>query len=110
MGIWVVASPFALGFGRNHAAMWSNVAVGLTVILLALASLWGEETIQAAIVPLGVWLFASAFVLGFSSRGLFWSNVVMAFLVVAGALVSEGLRPGSLPGKPPRFLKRVLGR
>jgi SPW repeat len=102
LGIWVVLSPFVLGYGRSHAAMWSNVAVGLVIILLSLASQSGHETlVQAVIVPLGVWLFISAFVLRFSSVPLFWNNVVMSFLIIAGVLVTEGLRQGTFPGEPP---------
>jgi|SRR5208337_4496776 len=92
LALWVLISPLVLGFGGNTALMWSNLAVGLPILLVTLASHLGYDILEPVIVPLGIWLFASTFVLGMSSVGLFWSNVVTAFLAVAGGPVSEGLR------------------
>jgi len=35
LGIWVLASPWALGFANIHPAMAHNVALGIIVIILA---------------------------------------------------------------------------
>jgi hypothetical protein len=39
-GLWLIASPFALGFSTNHVATVNTVAVGLFVTLL---SAWALE-------------------------------------------------------------------
>ena len=39
-GLWLIASPFALGFGMSHVATVNTVAVGLFVTLL---SAWALE-------------------------------------------------------------------
>jgi hypothetical protein len=39
-GLWLIASPFALGFATNHVATVNTVAVGLFVTLL---SAWALE-------------------------------------------------------------------
>ena len=35
LGIWLILSPFLLGFGAVEAAMWNSVIVGLIVLALA---------------------------------------------------------------------------
>jgi len=92
-GLWVILSPFVLGFSQNPAAVWNNLTVGAALVLLALASGWGGGAIFGLTVPLGAWLFASPFVLGFKTAEFLGNNVIMAFAVIAGALIAEGLRP-----------------
>ena len=95
LGIWVALSPFVLRFTQNSAGKWSNIAVGITLVLVALASGWGDEALEGLVVPLGIWLFASPFVLGFSRVAFLANNVTMAFIVIAAGAISDGLR---LPG------------
>ncbi len=92
MGIWVIISPFVLGFSPNPEAMWNNITVGVACLAVAFASEWWDEGLQALVVPLGTWLFMSPFVLGFSRAAFVWNNVMMAFLVIGAGLISEGLR------------------
>ena len=40
LGIWILISPFVLGFSAEVVAMWTFVLVGLAVALLAAAELW----------------------------------------------------------------------
>ncbi|MEX0853335.1 MAG: SPW repeat protein [Bauldia sp.] len=40
LGIWVLASPFVLGFSSIANAMWTHVLVGLAVAVLAAVELW----------------------------------------------------------------------
>jgi len=91
-GIWVAFSPLLLGFGRNTAALWNNIAVGIALTLVAIVGEWVDGGFQALVVPLGVWLFASPFVLGFSSAAFLVNNVTMAFVVIAAGAISDGLR------------------
>ena len=92
LGLWVVVSPFVLGFSRNAAAMWSNIAVGAAVVFLAVASERGNGLVPALIVPLGAWLFWSPFFLGFSGAAFLANNIIMAFAVISGAVCREYLR------------------
>jgi hypothetical protein len=92
LGIWVALSPFVIGFNQNVAGKWSNIAVGIALVLVALASTWGDEAFEGLVVPLGIWLFASPFVLGFSRWGFLVNNLIMAFIVIAAGAISDGLR------------------
>ena len=40
LGVWVLVSPFVLGFSTETIATWTHVAVGLAVAVLAAAELW----------------------------------------------------------------------
>jgi hypothetical protein len=86
-GVWLLVSPFVLGFSRNTALTWNNVMVGALVAVLSLAS--RSEPVKGLLVLLGAWLFASVFVLGFVRLAPLWNNLVVAFLVIVGALFSE---------------------
>lgn len=39
-GLWVLISPFVLGFVGSAAAMWTSVIIGAAVALLAAVELW----------------------------------------------------------------------
>src|SRR5579859_3033576 len=81
-GLWVVGSPFVLGFSGNVEALWNNIAVGAAIILLALANGRGGELVAGGIVVLGGWLFLSAFCLDYTNAAFLRNNVVMAFVVI----------------------------
>ena|ERR1051326_4018317 len=97
LGIWVFVSPFVLGVPAGSAAMWSNVAIGAAVVLLALAGGWQQGAVQGLTVPLGAWLFASPFILNFSGTGFLWNNVICAFALVAETAYGGALRSFPAP-------------
>ncbi len=39
VGLWLAASPFALGLTSNANAMWNDITVGLSVVVFSLAGL-----------------------------------------------------------------------
>lgn len=88
LGVWVILSPWALGFQDTTAAMTNAVVIGLALIAAALGAIfvpraWEEWTEGA----LGLWLIASPWVLGFSTlRDAMLSAVVTGVVVVALAL------------------------
>jgi hypothetical protein len=40
LGLWVVVSPWVLGFAAMAAAMWGHVVIGLAIVVLAALELW----------------------------------------------------------------------
>lgn len=82
--------------------MWSNIAMGAAVVLLTLVSGSGERPIQWLIVPLAAWLFFSPFVLGFAGKVFFANNIIMAFVVIAGAAASEEIHVARVSRGSPR--------
>jgi hypothetical protein len=94
LGLWVFASPWVLqhtmAAGAETAgavtgsAMWNLYIVGIAIAALATAALFAfqawEEWLNLA---LGAWLFASPWVLGFSTSVLLmWNAVIVGALVV----------------------------
>ncbi len=42
LGLWVLVSPWVLGFYGINTALWSNIAVGILIIVVALWELFGH--------------------------------------------------------------------
>ena len=88
LGVWMILSPWALGFQGTTMAMSNAVVIGLALIAAALGAIfvpraWEEWTEGA----LGAWLIASPWVLGFSMHSLATrSTVVTGVVIVALAL------------------------
>ncbi len=88
LGVWLILSPWLLGFSGTPAATWNAVVVGVVVALMALLHLRGgpmwEEWLN---VLLGVWLILSPWLLGFSGVGnAMWNALIVGVLVGALAL------------------------
>lgn len=103
-GIWVVISPFVLGFSNLRAAMWNNVATGLAVVLLALSRSESYSAAPSVVnVLLGVWLIISGFVLVFSIPVGFWINVILGIIIALAALTAATRQPQPVaPAAAPR--------
>lgn len=43
LGVWIVLSPWIFGSGTHTVLFWSNVVVGLVVVLLGVWELFGRE-------------------------------------------------------------------
>ena len=87
LGIWIIASPFVLGF-HSPNTMWNNIIVGAAVGILALIR-WGmHQTGWSWLnLVLGIWLVISPFVF-FLSGAAMWNNVILGIIVAAFALTN----------------------
>ncbi len=88
LGIWVIISPWALGFDGSSMAMSNAVIVGALLVATALGAAFvpraWEEWTEAGI---GLWLVVAPWVLGFSgNRNAMLSAVITGAIVVALAL------------------------
>lgn len=97
VGVWLVCSPFVLGFTRNATATWNNIAVGIALILITLAGEWWDMALGPLVVPLSMWLFLSPFILGISTTPFLANNVSIAFVAIAAGAISDGLRSPDVP-------------
>lgn len=88
LGIWVVISPFVLGFSGIELAKWNDIAVGGAVALLGLGR--GPQGAGARFlnVLLGIWLVASPFVLGFAGAVAVWNSIILGIVIVIVALIA----------------------
>jgi SPW repeat-containing protein len=89
-GIWLIISPFVLGYAGADAT-WNPIVFGAIVGVLALARLAGG--VRAAGVSwinmaIGVWLFISAFWLASSSQASWNVGILGVIVFVLGAWAS----------------------
>ena len=90
LGIWVLISPFILGFARVEEARWNNVAVGVAVIVVALTRASGRRSASILNMLLGFWLIISPFVLGFANGSVaLRHNIILGVIIAIVALVAR---------------------
>ncbi|WP_041388758.1 SPW repeat protein [Polaromonas sp. JS666] len=88
IGVWVILSPWALGFQDIQMAMANAVVIGVALLAAGLGATFvpraWEEWTEGAI---GLWLMASPWALGFSMhRNAMLSALIAGIAVVALAL------------------------
>jgi hypothetical protein len=96
LGAWLFISPWILGFSALSTPAINAWVFGAIVALLALAALYAyqkwEEWLSAAI---GVWVFVSPWVLGFSyDVNILWNSLIVGALLVILALWSVNIEHG----------------
>ena len=84
IGVWLVLSPWALGYAPEAMAMSNAVIVGLALVAAALGAIfvpraWEEWTELA----LGAWLIVSPWLLGFAML-----KIALLCAVVTGAVIA----------------------
>jgi len=96
-GIWLIISPWILGYSGSDAK-WNPVVFGIAVGVLALGRLTaarGTEWLSWLNMAIGVWLFISAFWLAHSSQASWNVGVlgVVVFVLAVLSLAAEGMSP-----------------
>jgi hypothetical protein len=67
LGVWLLVSPWVLGFSNIEAATWNAVLLGIAIVVLEFADVlvpdpWPERVS----LPVGLWVIVSPMVLGFT--------------------------------------------
>jgi hypothetical protein len=95
--VWLIISPWVLGFNDFTAMTWNLVISGAVVLLFSGVRLWGTNAISSLSwinAAIGVWVFISPWVFGDSAvASILWDCVItgaVVFLLGAwSAMVSE---------------------
>lgn len=87
LGLWLVVSPWALGFTAIQFAVWNAVVLGVVIVLMTLAELvefhdWEEWTDMV----IGGWLAISPWALGFTAEAG-GSRIATGNFLIVGLLV-----------------------
>lgn len=95
-GLWLILSPFILGYSNLASALWNSLIIGFAVIVFGgmRAGSEGYKTLWPswANFILGIWLIVSPYLLGFSNlsalatRNTIILGIIVAILAVWGAL------------------------
>ncbi len=113
-GLWMLLSPWLLGFSAVGNAAWNAVIAGLLIAVFAMARIAAPdraETLSWLSFLLGIWLVVSPFLLDFGDvyRAM-WNGVIVGLLVQVLSAWSAVATPGaaipprtppSRPGNPP---------
>lgn len=43
LGVWLILAPFVLGYSDTNKALWSDLIVGVVIVILAIATLAGGK-------------------------------------------------------------------
>ena len=84
VGVWLLISPWVLGYYGIAAAMWNSVVLGVIFAVAAGAAVlkfheW-EEWVN---VVLGAWLIVSPWLLNYAVMGAAaWNHVIVGLLVL----------------------------
>lgn len=85
LGLWLIASPWALGFATETTLAWNVWVTGMIIAVVAIAALIAFQTWEEWInVALGAWLTVSPWVLGFTGNDAAMWNAIAVGVVVAG--------------------------
>jgi hypothetical protein len=102
-GLWMIISPFVLGYSNLSGALWSDVIVGIAIAVVAAIRAGGavdQPWLSWVNALLGAWLIVSPWVLGFAdSANALWNNVIIGVIVlVLGAWSGFASRSGTGTG------------
>jgi hypothetical protein len=85
-GLWLLISPWVLGFTDTQNALWNNVILGIAIAIIAFIRAGGWYTPQWLgwlNLILGIWVFIAPFVLGYSNvSSALWDDLVLGVIVV----------------------------
>src|SRR5437868_10961080 len=84
-GIWLIVSPWVLGFAGLGIPFWDTLLVGVAVAGLALIRLRtpGATGLSWINVFVAIWLIISPFVLGFTIASAAMSNAIFLGILVS---------------------------
>lgn len=92
LGIWLLASPYLLGFTLVDAARINNGAFGPLILWFAIARLAAQDKgrwVSWFNVAFGIWVAASPFLFGFADQPkAMINNIVVGLIVALVALIS----------------------
>ena len=83
LGVWVLISPYVLGFAYMHRPTWNNIITGVIIAILAIirTSTNRQPAWSWMNTIAGIWLILSPFALNFVSGVAFWNNVILGIII-----------------------------
>lgn len=105
-GLWLVISPWALGFATVESAVWNSVMLGLAVAIISMmrvAAPLRYEGLNWLNFVLGVWLILSPFLLNFGGlESAMWNTLITGLAVLILAAWSASATRSIIEGNRPR--------
>ncbi len=90
-GVWLILSPFILGFSGTPAST-NAIIVGIVVGILALIRSSSPESavwLSWINIVLGIWLILSSFIMGVTVASAIWNSIILGVIVLVLAAWSS---------------------
>jgi SPW repeat len=106
LGIWLLVSPWVFGYqAAGSAAMWNSVIVGALIAILGASNCFSQRIHTSPNwinVLLALWTMISPLVYGYTANtGGLGDNVILAILIAAFAVCSDGAATAGEKRPPP---------
>jgi hypothetical protein len=100
VGIWLIVAPWVLGFSDVPSAMWTDISVGTTIMLVALLRILNpDQTVPLGWVNvvLGACFITAPFVIPYASgvrtNPIYWNDILSGVGVLWFAIWSMAAAP-----------------
>jgi hypothetical protein len=96
LGIWLIISPWIVGYAMHGTPMWNNIVLGVLVLILGLVASSSRFAAPSWWnVVFGIWLIISPFLLRYARlEGAMVNDLVLGVVVGVLALIA-GLEKSS---------------
>lgn len=96
LALWLVLSPFVLGYA-TEAALWNALLAGAAMIVLALLRARVRQAGPLWFLNLlpGAWLIMAPFLFEYPNGAMTWNSVIVGALAIVFAARSRGAVPGA---------------
>lgn len=102
LGLWILFSPFLLGFRHLLPAAWNNVGAGILIAVFSgirVSVGYSQTGWSWCAAFIGLWLIISPFLLSFANTTAMWNNIIV------GAVVALLSWMGAEADKPRRGIR-----
>jgi hypothetical protein len=83
LGVWLIASPFTLGY-RDAAMVWNDLASGIIIVTLGVLTLWPRfDLLRWALCFSGIWLLFAPLVFWTRDAGAYANDTLVGSLLIA---------------------------
>ncbi|SRR5579884_164300 len=99
VGIWFIIAPYVLGAAARPAVLWTSVAGGVLLLVLAGWAALSEEArreawLRYATGLIGIWFIVAPFVLSLAARREIWTSILGgAIVLVLSGYLALAVRP-----------------
>lgn len=85
-GIWLIISPFVLGFQDIRNATSNDVIFGIIIVILAAIRFFGAYAVSSLswiVALIGLWILVSPWVLAYFVNGTpLWNNIITGIVII----------------------------
>lgn len=96
VGLWLIVSPFLLGYAGDSVALWNSIIIGVVIAAIALVRAFSSASsfwLSWVSFALGLWLMFAPFFLAYSGLNFAHWNTTLVGIVVASLSAWSALTP-----------------